>query len=89
MLFLVFDESDADWPSKYMQWVLFATQAATSVPHHDAGKYGTWLRILHGVKLWIICHQKATFEDWVKAVEDGTLDRYDWTPIVLRAGHEL
>ncbi|KIJ26421.1 hypothetical protein M422DRAFT_272524, partial [Sphaerobolus stellatus SS14] len=45
------------------QWNLFATAASFSRGHYDAGKFCTWIRVLSGLKIWIVFISKLPEEN--------------------------
>ncbi|KAF8525887.1 hypothetical protein BU17DRAFT_83392 [Hysterangium stoloniferum] len=73
------------FPQYGSRWRLCATEGAFSRAHIDAGKYGTWIRIVHGTKLWVVMlgdipETPLTMLDYKK---------HKWTYYLLEPGDQL
>ncbi|KAF8500017.1 hypothetical protein BU17DRAFT_72163 [Hysterangium stoloniferum] len=73
------------FPQYGSRWRLCATEGAFSRAHIDAGKYGTWICIVHGTKLWVVMsgdipETPLTMLDYKK---------HKWTYYLLEPGDQL
>ncbi|KAF8584125.1 hypothetical protein K439DRAFT_1616915 [Ramaria rubella] len=74
-------------PMESLHWALVATMPAMSPIHRDAGKFAMFLRIVAGMKMWLLR------EPAVGTPPDHLIDmdplKFKWTALILEPGHML
>ncbi|KAF8500630.1 hypothetical protein BU17DRAFT_72074 [Hysterangium stoloniferum] len=72
-------------PPDILPWRLCATEGALSRAHIDAGKFGTWIHIVHGTKLWVVISGDIV----ETSLEDLDYTAHKWTYYLLEPGDQL
>ncbi|KAF8497979.1 hypothetical protein BU17DRAFT_72377 [Hysterangium stoloniferum] len=72
-------------PPDILPWRLCATEGALSRAHIDAGKFGTWIHMVHGTKLWVVISGDIV----ETSLEDLDYTAHKWTYYLLEPGDQL
>ena len=73
------------WPRTSLSWSIVAGKGTYSAPHHDAGKFSTWIRVVTGYKLWAIAERDAS----IISLVDVDVSNLKWHYYVLGPGCKL
>ncbi|KAF8510685.1 hypothetical protein BU17DRAFT_97890 [Hysterangium stoloniferum] len=73
------------FPQYMTRWRLCATEGALSRAHIDAGKFGTWIHMVHGTKLWVVISGDIV----ETSLEDLDYTAHKWTYYLLEPGDQL
>ncbi|KAF8503859.1 hypothetical protein BU17DRAFT_71757 [Hysterangium stoloniferum] len=78
-------EHEERFPQYMTRWRLCATEGAPSRAHIDAGKFGTWIHMVHGTKLWVVISGDIV----ETSLEDLDYTAHKWTYYLLEPGDQL
>ncbi|KAF8512352.1 hypothetical protein BU17DRAFT_69243 [Hysterangium stoloniferum] len=73
------------FPQYAIRWRLCATEGAFSRAHIDAGKFATWICIVHGTKLWVV--MSGDIAD--TSLRNLNYRKRKWTYYLLEPGDQL
>ncbi|KAF8500019.1 hypothetical protein BU17DRAFT_102625 [Hysterangium stoloniferum] len=73
------------FPQYAIRWRLCATEGAFSRAHIDAGKFATWIRIVHGTKLWVVMSGDIA----ETSLRNLNYRKRKWTYYLLEPGDQL